>query len=231
MPEYDVLLGDDAREFLDVADEKTERICKENLGYLAENPYPGRGCGDKEKLPIDGRRDTGYTFLEPTRVSTPSWKTKTRFVCWRSCLSMRHTSGTDSERLAQDPQSVPSIHWRFMLRNFDGSRQTGARDPSNTHCSPGADLYQLMDEQRAIPTSTPQNRQTSIRANWGSVQDTLLNPMMAWGSLFESLFEGVDCGGQHEFAELTIPSTRMDSGTEPALDSRKGGLGQPTRAV
>ncbi len=55
MPEYDVLLGDDAREFLDVADEKTERICKENLGYLAENPYPGRGRGDKEKLPIDGR--------------------------------------------------------------------------------------------------------------------------------------------------------------------------------
>lgn len=57
MSEYVVLLGDDAREFLDAADEKTERICKENLGYLAEGPYPGRGRGDKEKLPIDGRRD------------------------------------------------------------------------------------------------------------------------------------------------------------------------------
>ena len=57
MPEYEVLLGDEAREFLDVADEKTRRICTENLGYLAENPYPGRGRGDKEKLPIDGRRD------------------------------------------------------------------------------------------------------------------------------------------------------------------------------
>jgi mRNA-degrading endonuclease RelE of RelBE toxin-antitoxin system len=57
MSEYDVLLGDQPREFLDAADEKTERICKENLGYLAENPYPGRGRGDKEKLPIDGRRD------------------------------------------------------------------------------------------------------------------------------------------------------------------------------
>lgn len=57
MSDYDVLLGDDAREFLDVADDKTERITKENLGYLTENPYPGRGRGDKEKLPIDGHRD------------------------------------------------------------------------------------------------------------------------------------------------------------------------------
>lgn len=57
MSEYDVLLADDAREFLDVADEKTERVCKEKLKYLPESPYPGRGRGDKEKLPIDGRRD------------------------------------------------------------------------------------------------------------------------------------------------------------------------------
>ncbi|MFC5133800.1 MULTISPECIES: type II toxin-antitoxin system RelE family toxin [Haloferacaceae] len=57
MSEYEVLLGEQAREFLVVADEKTERICTEKLGYLAENPYPGRGRGDKEKLPIDGRRD------------------------------------------------------------------------------------------------------------------------------------------------------------------------------
>lgn len=57
MSEYEVLLSDAAREFLDVADEKTERICKEKLDFLAENPYPGRGRGDKEKLPIDARRD------------------------------------------------------------------------------------------------------------------------------------------------------------------------------
>lgn len=57
MSEYTVLLSDEAREFLSTADEKTERICTEKLGYLAENPYPGRGRGDKEKLPIDGRRD------------------------------------------------------------------------------------------------------------------------------------------------------------------------------
>jgi len=32
MSEYDVLLGDEACEFLQAADEKTERICRENLG-------------------------------------------------------------------------------------------------------------------------------------------------------------------------------------------------------
>jgi len=57
MSEYAVLLGDAAREFLDVVDEKTERICTEKIGFLAAHPYPGRGRGDKEKLPIDGRRD------------------------------------------------------------------------------------------------------------------------------------------------------------------------------
>lgn len=57
MSEYEILLGEAASEFLDIADEKTERICTEKLGYLAANPYPGRGRGDKEKLPIDGQRD------------------------------------------------------------------------------------------------------------------------------------------------------------------------------
>jgi len=57
MSEYEVLLGDDAREFLSVADEKTTRICTDKLAQLAESPYPGPGRGDKEKLPIDGRRE------------------------------------------------------------------------------------------------------------------------------------------------------------------------------
>ena len=57
MSEYAVLLGDDAHEFLNIVGDKTKRICKEKLGYLAENPYPGRGRGDTEMLPIDGRRD------------------------------------------------------------------------------------------------------------------------------------------------------------------------------
>lgn len=46
--------------------------------------------------------------------------------------------------------------------------------------------------------------------------------MTAWGSLFESLFEVVDCGGHHRFAELAVPSARVDSGTEPMLDDQKG---------
>ena len=32
--------------------------------------------------------------------------------------------------------------------------------------------------------------------------------MTAWGSLFESLFEVVDCGGQHELSELAVPRAR-----------------------
>ena len=54
MSEYRVLLGDDARAYLDLLDEKSKRICKENLRKLAANPYPGAGKGDKEKLVIGG---------------------------------------------------------------------------------------------------------------------------------------------------------------------------------
>lgn len=57
MSDYSVLLSDEARTFLDVADEKTARICTEMLAFLTENPYQGRGQRDKEKLPIDGQRD------------------------------------------------------------------------------------------------------------------------------------------------------------------------------
>jgi mRNA-degrading endonuclease RelE of RelBE toxin-antitoxin system len=54
---YAVLLHPDVDAFLsDDLDEKSERICRENLGYLAENPYPGQGRGDKERLPIDGEQ-------------------------------------------------------------------------------------------------------------------------------------------------------------------------------
>ena len=59
----------------------------------------------------------------------------------------------------------------------------------------------------------------------------LLNPMTARGSLFECLFEVVDCGGQHELTELAVPRARVDSGAEPTLDGRKGGLGHPALAV
>ena len=42
--------------------------------------------------------------------------------------------------------------------------------------------------------------------------------MMASRSLFERLFEVVDCDGQHKVAEFAVPS---DSGAEPTLDGKK----------
>ncbi len=50
---YEVLLSDEVLKYLDSLDEKSERICTNNIKKLA-NPYPGRGSGDKEKLIIDG---------------------------------------------------------------------------------------------------------------------------------------------------------------------------------
>lgn len=54
---FTVLLGEQPREFLENADEKSGRITRDNLGKLAEDPYarPGSGRGDREKLTIDGR--------------------------------------------------------------------------------------------------------------------------------------------------------------------------------
>jgi len=51
---YDVLLGDQPREYVGALDEKSTRIVKDNLRKLAENPHPGGGTGDKEKLHVDG---------------------------------------------------------------------------------------------------------------------------------------------------------------------------------
>ena len=52
-----VLLGEQPRAFLADADEKIDRIVRDTLGALAEDPYPrlGTGRGDREKLPVDGR--------------------------------------------------------------------------------------------------------------------------------------------------------------------------------
>lgn len=54
---FTVLLGDQPRDFLTDADEKTERIVRDNIGSLADDPYPrpDSGRGDREKLPVDGR--------------------------------------------------------------------------------------------------------------------------------------------------------------------------------
>lgn len=53
---YSVLLSDDAREYITALDDKSERIVKDNLRKLADDPYPrpGSGSGDREKLVVDG---------------------------------------------------------------------------------------------------------------------------------------------------------------------------------
>ena len=53
---YNVLLADDAREYVSLLDEKSTRIVKDNLKKLSDDPYPrpGAGSGDREKLTVDG---------------------------------------------------------------------------------------------------------------------------------------------------------------------------------
>lgn len=59
---FTVLLGEQPQEFLTNADSKTERIVKDNLSSLGEDPYPrpGSGSGDREKIVIDGREMYRY---------------------------------------------------------------------------------------------------------------------------------------------------------------------------
>ncbi|MDQ2054318.1 MULTISPECIES: type II toxin-antitoxin system RelE/ParE family toxin [Halobellus] len=53
---FDILLSQNAREYLGALDEKSARIVKDNLRKLEEEPYPrpGSGSGDREKLHVDG---------------------------------------------------------------------------------------------------------------------------------------------------------------------------------
>lgn len=51
---YQVVLSDEAVDFLHSLDDKSRSICKNNLQKLS-SPYPGRGSGDKERLVIGGK--------------------------------------------------------------------------------------------------------------------------------------------------------------------------------
>ena len=53
---YEVLVVPEINDFLQNQSKKTRRIIKENLSKLEENPYPGSGSGDKEKLPVSGEK-------------------------------------------------------------------------------------------------------------------------------------------------------------------------------
>lgn len=50
---YEVLLGDQPREYVAELDEKSRRIVRDNLLKLRDEPYPrpGAASGDREKIP------------------------------------------------------------------------------------------------------------------------------------------------------------------------------------
>lgn len=52
---YNVKLARDIYQEISLMDKKTISIIKKNLRKLKDNPYPGRGIGDKEKLFIGGK--------------------------------------------------------------------------------------------------------------------------------------------------------------------------------
>ncbi|WP_018258873.1 type II toxin-antitoxin system RelE family toxin [Halomicrobium katesii] len=53
---YEILLAEDAREYVAALDDKSKRIVKDNLRKLAEEPYPRpeAGRGDRKTLTVDG---------------------------------------------------------------------------------------------------------------------------------------------------------------------------------
>lgn len=52
---YKVLITREVQEILGCLDNKSSSIIIKNIKKLKENPYPGRGTGDKERLPIRGK--------------------------------------------------------------------------------------------------------------------------------------------------------------------------------
>ena len=52
---YKVLITREVADIIGYLDEKSSNIIKKNLNKLGEDPYPGRGAGYKEKLPIRGK--------------------------------------------------------------------------------------------------------------------------------------------------------------------------------
>lgn len=52
---YNILLADEAREYVVALDDKSKEIVKDNLRKLEDDPYPrpDSGQGDKEKLVVE----------------------------------------------------------------------------------------------------------------------------------------------------------------------------------
>lgn len=47
---YDILIKKYLRDYIENLHDKSERICRDNLKKLEEDPFPGSGRGDKKKL-------------------------------------------------------------------------------------------------------------------------------------------------------------------------------------
>jgi len=56
MVDFHVLIDEDAQKFLDNLSEKSQRIVKEKLRILEEDPFSGKH-GDKELIQRKGRKD------------------------------------------------------------------------------------------------------------------------------------------------------------------------------
>ena len=52
---YKVYLTEEIQELIQCLNEKSSSIILKNIKKLKENPYPGRGSGDKERLPVKGK--------------------------------------------------------------------------------------------------------------------------------------------------------------------------------
>ena len=52
---YKVFVTHEVQEIISFMDKKTSNIIIKNLRKLGEDPYPGKGVGDKEKLPVSGK--------------------------------------------------------------------------------------------------------------------------------------------------------------------------------
>jgi len=52
---YKVFVTREVKEIISYTDKKTKNIIIKNLKKLEDDPYPGKGAGDKEKLPISGK--------------------------------------------------------------------------------------------------------------------------------------------------------------------------------
>jgi len=77
---YNILLSEEAQDYYQALDDKSQRIVRENLQKLESEPYPkpGAGSGDREKLVVEGKRCSVSTLGGLTPPSTKFLRTSSR---------------------------------------------------------------------------------------------------------------------------------------------------------